>query len=261
MSDTERRRNVGAEKGSSQSHALIRIDMKTKIHIPNRVGQPGLHRGHTHTSPNQLNARDVRHCQIGRLHCSRDRNGSPLGQISAEFLELGTRDVHGQCHVIVQRVHVNRDFVVGRQDVLHLICLKTNLCHCARNISDILLVTTCVTPFSVEVVGHVFYQTIIKGLSSQSLVPRLSQDLNGSDGLCLLRILSLGHLIRVELDHTYLQGASTQIVEDEDLGFLVLLVHSKVQGCSGVFVDQTQNIEICHLGSVQKGLTFCLSGK
>mmetsp|Transcript_8423 Transcript_8423/g.24101 ORF Transcript_8423/g.24101 Transcript_8423/m.24101 type:complete len:168 (+) Transcript_8423:1344-1847(+) len=114
VSNTEGGRNVGSKKGSSQGHTFIRVDVQTKFLATQGCRQVGLDLRNTHSSSNKFNLIDIVQSQIGHLDCLVDRCYSTRHQVVAKFFELITIDVHGKRQVIMQRIQMNRNLLVGR---------------------------------------------------------------------------------------------------------------------------------------------------
>mmetsp|Transcript_40067 Transcript_40067/g.96735 ORF Transcript_40067/g.96735 Transcript_40067/m.96735 type:complete len:396 (-) Transcript_40067:885-2072(-) len=195
VANTEGSGDVGSKEGSSKSHTFVRVDVHTKFLVVQGCGKSSSDLWNTHSSSNHFNGSDVLQFQTSTLDGLVNWGNGTIHQIFAKFFKLGACNVQTQRHVIVQRIHVDRDLHIGRKYVLDLIGLDAKLGHGTRDGADILSMSTGLVPFGIEVIRQVFNQSVVKRQTTKSGIPSLTQYFNGSNSLCLFGVLSFLHLI------------------------------------------------------------------
>mmetsp|Transcript_11449 Transcript_11449/g.32451 ORF Transcript_11449/g.32451 Transcript_11449/m.32451 type:complete len:378 (-) Transcript_11449:414-1547(-) len=260
MTDPEGGADVGPVERGAEGHTLIGVDVLTQLLLANDLAQLLLDAGDAHTAADQLDLVDLLHGQVSRRQGIGDGSGGTEEKVVADLLKGRAVEMGLVVGIVVEGIDENGEVGVGAENVLDLVGLDAELGHGAGEGADVLglAVGALLVPDLVELVGHVIDDAGVEGHTAKGGIPRLGQDLEGTDGLALGGELGLLLLVRVILDDRHLESRGAHVVEEHVLGLLVNTVNAKVKGGGGILVNERQHVEVGQLGSIQQGLALVL---
>mmetsp|Transcript_17213 Transcript_17213/g.38098 ORF Transcript_17213/g.38098 Transcript_17213/m.38098 type:complete len:311 (-) Transcript_17213:300-1232(-) len=261
VTDAERGANIGPVERGPERHTLVGVDVHAKVLIAKNLPELLLNAGDAHATPDQLDLIDVVNGKTGRFQRGTNGNGRPEEEVVTDLLKRRPVEMALVAGIVVEGIDEDGEVAVGAEDVLDLVGLDAELGHGAGVGSDVLdlAVGPPIVPLLVEVIGHVIDDAGVEGLSSESGIPRLGQNLEGTDGFALGGELRFLLLVRVVLDHRYLKCRGTHVVKHNILGLNVNTVNAKVKSGCGVFVNERQDVEIGKRGRIEQCLALVLS--